>query len=555
MVKAAIVAYRFDFIQENWLRGRILTYDFQVTSFASRVTEADQAMTPIHVRIFAGLCILGLVTWLALSSSGKERRIAALNEALASNRIGKIDENERRSVEQVIDEMLRANNIQASVAVNKQFDPRRLNIYVTSSSAEAVTRCGAGNALYDAELDAIFIDEQFFSRDGFRSIVEASSYSAVLGFRDDLEFPKVYARFVLLHELGHRQLHRYRPRGRRDLNAGSAEVDNIERQADRFAVQAMEKFYAYDREHLRLVSQPLIDLIGGSSFFGPNVSPETQVYVDLAGTLFVMSVFNFYLNTPYSPFFTDRLHPSFLDRAQGAIDAILERPALNQQLRGNLRSLRASLTRTMRIGQLPFKEILVPAPISDVAFGSDRLLILGLQNDRLFEVPNTGLTRHDTDGSTRVITAKVLWTETQTGTTDRNGAFWARPDGTLLQVDGEGEVWEFKASARAPRSLRLPAPFTTRSCFRIALPPQPTEYAIASVCDEAGVSWLLVLRNDELLAMRSHSDILAEIGQKFGRPLKDFEIVAIDNENLHLAASTEGSPVRLAMRATFLLRR
>jgi len=61
-----------------------------------------------------------------------------------------------------------------------------------------------------SNLDTIFIDEQFFSTDGFRNIVDASGLHRRGGdFREDLEFPKIYTRFVLLHELGHRQLHRH----------------------------------------------------------------------------------------------------------------------------------------------------------------------------------------------------------------------------------------------------------------------------------------------------------------------------------------------------------
>ncbi|MCP1913424.1 hypothetical protein J2R96_005904 [Bradyrhizobium elkanii] len=296
---------------------------------------------------------LCLLAWLALTGSSKDSRIVALNEALASGQVGRIGEKDRQLLQQTLAEMVKANGISTDIAVNQLYDPSRLNIYVTSSAAERITNCGPGNAIYDSDLDTIFIDEQFFSTDGFRSIVDASGYTAVAGFREDLEFPKIYTRFVLLHELGHRQLHRHVSFFDRVL--GTTPIDAREREADRFAVQAMETFYAFDRTHDQLVGDPQLDLIGGSIALGPAIPPRAQVFADLAGTLFVMSVFNLHLNTPYSPFFQDKVHPTFLDRAQGAIAAMLERPELNDDLKGNLASLRASLAREASVGKLSFQ--------------------------------------------------------------------------------------------------------------------------------------------------------------------------------------------------------
>jgi len=81
------------------------------------------------------------------------------------------------------------------------------------------------------------------------------------------------------------------------------------READRFAIQAMQAFYEFDRTHEHIVGDPQLDLIGGSITLGPAIPPQAQVFADLAGTLFVMSVFNLHLNTPYSPFFQDKTSP------------------------------------------------------------------------------------------------------------------------------------------------------------------------------------------------------------------------------------------------------
>jgi hypothetical protein len=493
--------------------------------------------------VFAA-ALLCLLVWLAVTGSSKDGRIVALNEALASKRIGRIGERDRQSLQQTVAEMIKANGISTDIAVNQRYDPSRLNIYVTSSAAERITNCGPGNAIYDTDLDTIFIDEQFFSTDGFRNIVDASGYTAVAGFREDLEFPKIYTRFVLLHELGHRQLHRHVSFYDRVL--GTTAIDAREREADRFAIRAMETFYAFDRTHEHLVGDPQLDLIGGSITLGPAIPPQAQVFADLAGTLFVMSVFNLHLNTPYSPFFQDKLHPTFLDRAQGAIAAMLERSELNDDLKGNLAALRASLAREASVGKLSFKEVLVPGPISDVGFGSDGLFALGLRSNVLFSVSQSELS----DDSARVVAAKRFSEMPASDSTNRSEGFWIRPNGTIVLVDGNGHSWIFNKGTSASYSFQLPTPFTTSTCFRTVLPPQPSEFAVATACDESGGSWMLSFQNDSLIAKRSFASLLSEIVTKGGGSPKELEISAVDENNLYLAVLNGDSKPRLLMRAT-----
>jgi hypothetical protein len=487
---------------------------------------------------------LCLLAWLALTGSSKDSRIVALNEALASRQVGRIGEKDSQLLQQTAAEMVKANGIGADIAVNQRYDPSRLNIYVTSSAAERITNCGPGNAIYDSDLDTIFIDEQLFSTDGFRNIVDASGYTAVAGFREDLEFPKIYTRFVLLHELGHRQLHRHVSFFDRVLE--TAAIDAREREADRFAIQAMETFYAFDRTHDHLVGDPQLDLIGGSITLGPAIPPQAQIFADLAGTLFVMSVFNLHLNTPYSPFFQDKLHPTFLDRAQGAIAAMLERPELNDDLKGNLASLRASLTREASAGKLSFKEVLVPDPISDVGFGTDGLFALGLRTNALFSVSRGDLI----DGSARVVAAKRISEIPASDTTNRTEGFWIRPNGTIVLIEGNGHSWIFNKGVSSNYSFQLPTPFTTSTCFRTVLPPQPSEFAVATACDGSGESWLFSFQNDSLVAKRSFAGLLSEIAAKVGGSPKDLEIAAVDENNLYLAVLTGDAKPRLLMRTT-----
>ena len=120
----------------------------------------------------------------------------------------------------------------------------------------------------------------------------------------------------------------------------------------------MKTFYAFDKAHAAgFVGPPLKEAVGLSDFFDSDVSPMAQVYIDLVGTLFLMANADLYLGTPYSPFFESPSHPTFLDRARGAIDAMLENKDLVPKLQANFFFLRESLGREALVGNEPFTEV------------------------------------------------------------------------------------------------------------------------------------------------------------------------------------------------------
>jgi hypothetical protein len=391
----------------------------------------------------AAITISGLVLWLVFDGSAKQRRIDALDVAVAGRTIGRLTDEQTRRLEATVAEALDALGISIKVAVDRPFQAGILNIYTTSAAAKRVMQCGAGNALYDPELDAIFIDEQFFSNEGFKKIYESSGYSAVVSFKTDLVFPEVFLRFVILHEIGHRQLHRHLKGYRPDVSElPSTDLRNLEREADAFAITGMKKLYALDK--LRgspLVGKPLREAVGLSDFFNPNIDPGTQVYVDLVGALFMMADMNLYLATPYSPFFESSSHPTFLDRARSAIVAVLEDPTLDPKIRANFLFLRESLARESDVGLLAFREALVPGTISDVSFGPDGVLILGAGNSHLYRVPSAALATAMPPLGQRMVRVEVVGEGAASVDSKPNEAFWTRPDGSAIVVDNEGDAW------------------------------------------------------------------------------------------------------------------
>jgi hypothetical protein len=500
-------------------------------------------MNTTYLRVAAAVMILGVIVWLYVAGPPKDETIKKLNRALTSHSVGRINDVKRNALESTIREMVQALELPIEVAVDRPYQTNRLNIYTTSAAAANTTRCGPGNARYDPALDSIFIDEQFFDGKGYRQIYEASAYGSVVGFNEDLTFPDIFVRFILLHELGHRQLHRrvsgYLPHISED---SSEQLRNREREADRFAVAGMKKFYAFDKEHKGgLVGPPLREAVGLSEAFDHDIDPSEQVYVDLVGTLFLMANATLYLRTPYSPFFESDSHPTFLDRAQGAIEAVLENQSLEPKLKANFLFLRASLRREATVARLSFTEVISPAPVNDVSFGPDEVLIASIGNSQLFRVRNSELQRRAQPGAHTLVYAEPRGTANQPSGPEPNKGFWSRPNASIALIDAEGDVWNYVDGRRVPASLPLPASLTTHDCFHLLTPPQPTDKAIALACDKGFIHWVISVGNAEKITARKQTDILRELTGRLGRPVGDAQPLAFDDDGLYLALTGLGT--------------
>jgi hypothetical protein len=525
-------------------------------------------------RWIVGSAVLALVVWLFLEPSSTKRRVRGLNLALAAGQIGGVSAGERARLAATVDVMLEALGIDARPAVNSPHSFARLNIYTTSPAAAVYTHCGYGNALYDPDLDTIFVDQSFFDHRGYLDIYRASPYSAVMGMKDDLVFPEIFSRFVLLHELGHRQLHgplagfhapvSSLPRGLRQQR---------EREADAFAIRGMRLFYELaKRRGTGLVGEPLREAAGLSTFFNPSIAPAAQVYVDLVGALFMMNNMYLYLGTPYSPFHRSGTHPSLLDRSAGAIDtALADRKLVDPAIRANFVFLRESLAREESIGRQSFVEVVTPGPINDASFDANGLLITTLYNKSTLgisrrdlalaaakrEIPflqrirapfssSTDATRPGGPVDQPVLAAKVIAEQHLASGPERDAAMWSRPDGTTVLVDGNGRGWRWQGGAWHPYSLALPRPFTTSSCFKLMTPPQPSSIAVTQTCDEQFGTFLQVFKNDGLTANRSYDQIRSELTERVAARISDISILAIEDDGIYLAIeSGSGKDLRL----------
>lgn len=219
---------------------------------------------------------------------------------------------------------------------NRPISKNILNINVVSSEIYKHTYTSRGNAVYDSELDAIFIHENLVK--GVTSIDDGTGNKFPTGWTDR----KIYLSFIILHELGHRFLHAESAALFDELIQSSSVSDAKRREieADNFALQSLGKAYKYDLE------------IGKK--FLPKFSDEDYAYITnsegelkrdyniilgfhLAGFIEEWLVSEI-KSGDFSPYHYDRAHPNLAFRLRSIVSNIDENKYHNRSKNSILRA-------------------------------------------------------------------------------------------------------------------------------------------------------------------------------------------------------------------------
>jgi hypothetical protein len=286
----------------------------------------------IGIRAAAAVSIATLLTWLVLDHGGRvSERCGAVNDALKRGAIRPVATDEMAPFVTTVRWLAAAAGVREPIVVNVPFAPHvdnRLHVFTTTPDAVSITRCGRGNAIYDAELDAIFVDHDVIhSMDWDRLLAQTE-----LGFRD-VPSLRVYTRFVLLHEFGHRVLHR-RTGGLFDVGGPATRNDpqRREREADHFATVTMPAAYAIAA---RFSVQPIEEYTGDTIQYRvtPSMPLEDQVQASLVEMANVVALGTEILSNGRSAFLGTMTHPSMLQRARGLIVAVYPHAARERAAR------------------------------------------------------------------------------------------------------------------------------------------------------------------------------------------------------------------------------
>jgi hypothetical protein len=181
-----------------------------------------------------------------------------------------------------------------------------------------VTGCPAYNAIYDPELDAIFLDQSFIALSEWKQVLAAPDgewgLDIPLNVRD-VPSINVFLRFVLLHEFGHRQLHRRQTVWYVD----DATARRREDEADQFALEKMQNAFAIASKFgIEAIQEYTGNLI--SYPVTPDMPIDDQVEASLVEMIKVMLAAQFTLPSASATFAIGRSHPNVITRLVNLMD-------------------------------------------------------------------------------------------------------------------------------------------------------------------------------------------------------------------------------------------
>ena len=313
----------------------------------------------MSARLFLLLAVLALVAWLAMGPDPQEQQRQNLDQALATGRIGRLNEEQHRHFSEVLGWWTKAAGVEQSVLLDRPFDVNALNVYSIDSPITGLVKVKPGNAIYDPHLDAIFISLELFEP---TLVVHLYAYISIQGRRDAPPRLNGYLLFLYLHELGHRVLHRPPPAG--------LTVGQLEDQADSFAVGVMKNAY-----------QSYVPVAARPSYSHPYshlsetvVNPRQNFFSDLAGSIRSMTDVLLHTEAAVSPYFRDKAHKTFVSRASGIVAAALSE-ASGAGDRAFVSITREHLARVEKTSHRALVEIHTPAAITLLGFTNHELIV------------------------------------------------------------------------------------------------------------------------------------------------------------------------------------
>jgi|GEM_PF-4648856 len=247
-------------------------------------------------RVLIGLSILAMLGWLLISPAPEVRRAEAINAALSRGELGLLNPDERARYQVILQEWATLAGVTLPVFLDAPLSDRVLNVYSTGTAAAALTRNTRGNATYDPQINAIFIDIDYF-RPSLVSMMDIGIGVAP----QDAPTPSAYLIFSFLHELGHYVKHRHALRDPTD--------ESLEIEADRFAIDVMAR-----KEIGRVRDKGLQYFNNLRYFIPPDVTKEKHI-IDISGAPLQTIDALLLTDTPYTPYSFDDEHPSFVSRA------------------------------------------------------------------------------------------------------------------------------------------------------------------------------------------------------------------------------------------------
>jgi hypothetical protein len=493
----------------------------------------------IRKRLIGAAACAGLFIWLLRDSSSGNRRSLAIDSALKKGTIGSLSPERLGWFTSVANSIATASGITAPIAINQPWRRGSLNIYTTTPPASSISHCDRGNAVYDRELDAIFVDTALFDTSDFQTFLSSTAYANVVSL-SDLPFLRTYLQFLILHEVGHRQLHMSIGI---IFDSGRPAAAAREREADDFAFEKLTAAYetgpggaSAGKAGADLFDLNLADLI-----------PRDKVSADLAAMAVGMNLSFLFITNPFAPFYQDEAHPTFLARSRSLLHSALAHSPAGDPLVNLLQTVDQLLAREESALRNDITEVLFDNPIADVTFDGHGIRATSVQFTKTYMVPlrdpaprRTGANNlnfrsvwagHGKDGSP----AMDDWWKTSLWTTPDGRTFaWRRDGSVYVWRDGK---WEQQDTSR----WKEPIGAGENEVF---LPRQPSAAILMESKTSDGGYRDSVVAESGIIATRKQADIMREISLKSGFHPAAIKTIMVTDDSAFVAIKNAGQSLK-----------
>jgi hypothetical protein len=505
-------------------------------------------------RIGIGLLACALILWLWHDSSPD--RAGAIKLGLSKGQIGRLSATDSQYLLSTIRWLANA-SISASISLNQPYSYRLrdkgvLQVYTTSPAAEHVTYCGKGNAVYDSVLDAVFIDDEIVNPTDWQQLLATPDHGWGLDIPltlADAPWLHVYLRFVILHELGHRQLHRHSASSFDLTQRGASAVQRRrESEADDFAIGRMRSAYAIaDRYGVRAVEEYTGDTINIKAT--DRMPIPDQVQASLVEMAQAITQGRLVLPSATSPLRDDIAHPSFLDRAEGLVRQSLENSDIHPDLKLFTEYVRGSLDRMQQARRSGIVEMTARQPVTGIQFDSRGLLVFtsGILQRIAFSDLEQLLLKDRPESVDRVAHTVAVGRQALGVSGEPNLAGLWSPNGigtVFLWSDGQQTI--IPEDLGHPRTRFLHHQIAGLHFDRVISGPQPSSDAVA-VGHDASAVWLISFRNEGISALRQLTKLETQY-RDFGAPsgtTADIEHAQVANGALLLTLLIPGKAPKI----------
>ena len=315
-------------------------------------------MPPLFLFRLVASCLLGmLILW--LWHSDRTEINPWIDQNFVNNHIRQMPADEFNKLREEIGRVTSAAGIKLPINLNGSYRHNELNIYIVKSATGADTGLAPGDARYVPRGDLLLIDERVVWPSSSKVLFAAIDVSQE---ENRSSSAKLWFEFALLHELGHRAMHR-----NINLSQGS-EFAQAEDEADQFAF----------RHIAPLIDQTYQETGDADSLFAMgrirSLPEPDRAIATIASAIQSFSVNLLFSNTKFSSYHFDNAHKAFVSRFKPYLTQALGQTITREGATFVLVAF-AVLDRVQHAGESIVKEIQSDLPITNVKLTEDTLSI------------------------------------------------------------------------------------------------------------------------------------------------------------------------------------